>query len=194
MRIKLLDSLLFLVSWLFIMLTSCRMPRYCYGFDLQNHKDIAFRKNDTITYYSDNLGTKDSLILCVSDFFYTEPYEYSEMSIMPDYECCPEAYYQTDEITSISIREHISGCNEMSVQIGNDSYSFSLGYRDSVLTDTVGTNYCITYSFVMIDQNKYYCWTLNDLSGTRRFDSFKKMEYRGIIEFHDKKTGKIWKQ
>ena len=65
-------SLLFTVSLLSILFTSCRLPRYCDGFDLQNHRDITFRNNDTITYFSDNLGTKDSLILCVSDFFFTE--------------------------------------------------------------------------------------------------------------------------
>lgn len=186
-------SLLLMVSILSIVFTSCRMPRYCDGFDLQNHKDITFRDNDTITYYSENSGTMDSLFLCVSDFFYTEPYEYFEFSIMPDFVCCPEAYYQTAEIAGFSIREHFSECNDMAVQIGNDNYSFSLGYFNSVKTDTVGTDYSITYSFVMVDQKKHFCWTLNDLSGTRRFDSFTKMEYRGIVEFHDKETGKIWR-
>ncbi|KWW24045.1 MAG: hypothetical protein F082_2021 [bacterium F082] len=186
-------SLLFTVSLLSILFTSCRLPRYCDGFDLQNHKDIAFRNNDTITYFSDNLGTKDSLILCVSDFFFTEPYEFTEISIAPDYECCPEAYYQTNEIASVSIREHLIGCRDMEVQIGNDLYSFTLGYFDHIDTSTYTTGISVISFYVTINEEKLFCWKVSDTSGNRRFDSFTKMEYKGIVEFHDKQTGKIWK-
>lgn len=185
--------LLFSVSLLSIVFTSCRMPRYCYGFDLQNHKDIAFRNNDTITYYSDNLGTLDTLVLCVSDFFYTEPHEFYEISIAPDYECCPEAYYQTSEIASISIREHLIGCNELSVQIGDDLYSFTLGHFNHIDTVTYTSGFSVISFYITINEEKRFSWKVSDTSGNRRFDSFTKMDYNGIVEFHDKQTGKIWK-
>lgn len=194
MKTKHFFTLLFTVSLLSIVFTSCRMTRYCYGFDLQNYKDLAFRNNDTITYFSDNLGTLDTLVLCVSDFFYTEPYEFTEITIAPDYECCPEAYYQTDEIASISIREHLIECNEMAVQIGDDLYSLYLSHFDHTNTQTYTSGYSVTYFYVTIDEEKQFGWKVSDTSGNRRFDSFTKMEYRGIIEFHDKKTGKIWKR
>lgn len=194
MKNKSFCLLLVMVNLLSIMVMSCRMPRYCYGFDLQDHKDITFRDNDTITYFSDNQGTRDTLVLCVSDFFYTEPYEYSEISIAPDYECCPEAYYQTVEIAGVSIREHLSGCNEMTVQIGNDFYSFALGYFSQADTATYTSGYSVISSYVTINEDNRFCWKVNDTSGTRRFDSFTKMEYRGIVEFHDKQTGKTWKR
>ena len=194
MKTKHFFTLLFIVSLLSIVFTSCRMTLYCYGFDLQNYKDLSFRNNDTITYFSDNLGTLDTLVLCVSDFFYTEPYEFTEITIAPDYECCPEAYYQTDEIASISIREHLIECNEMAVQIGDDLYSLYLSHFDHTNTQTYTSGYSVTYFYVTIDEEKQFGWKVSDTSGNRRFDSFTKMEYRGIIEFHDKKTGKIWKR
>ena len=65
MNKKNIFPLLLTVSLLSIVFTSCRLPRYCFGFDLQDHKNIAFRNNDTITYFSDNLGTLDTLVLYV---------------------------------------------------------------------------------------------------------------------------------
>ena len=186
-------SLLFTVSLLSILFTSCRLPRYCDGFDLQNHKDIAFRNNDTITYFSDNLGTLDTLVLYVSDFFSTGPYEFSEISIAPDYECYYEAYYQTNQIEDCSIRERLLGPNDMEVQIGNDLYSFTLGYFDHIDTSTYTTGISVISFYVTINEEKLFYWKVSDASGNRRFDSFTKMDYKGIVEFHDKQTGKIWK-
>lgn len=185
-------KLLFVIGMLSILITSCRMPRYCFGFDLQDHKDITFRYNDTLTYYSDNLETKDTLVLHVTGFYYSEPYEFYEISIVPDFKCGPVAYYQTDEVNGISIQEHWDD-PRMEVTIGNDNYSFGFPRYYTTVTSVVGTDYAITSSYVIVDQEKLFYWKLDDKTGTRRFDSFTKMEYRGIIEFHDKQTGRVWK-
>lgn len=186
-----MKKILFYIS--FIILSSCRFPHYCPEFDMEDRELITFRENDTIWYYSDNTTTKDSLALCVLKFYRNEPYEF--YSSFPDADCMYEVYYQTDEVNGVFIRERLHGCLDLDVQIGNDIYSFGpVSYVLSNHTDTVASDYILTSSFVMIDNIRYNYWILQDLLGTRRFDSFTKMEYRGIIEFHDKKTGKIWKQ
>lgn len=183
----------FLLIYLLTHISSCIIPRYCEGFDLSDRKNITFRINDTIIYHSDHLGSKDSLVFIVSDFYCTGASEWIDITIAPDYECYDEAYYETNSIEGILIREYLFG-KEMEVRIGNDVYSsFYLGYYTTTHAETCGSDYNITYSYVMIEDTKCYCWTLNDLSGTRRFDSFTKMENKGIVEFHDRQTGKLWK-
>lgn len=181
----------FLFMILLIVISSCRVTRFCEGFDLNDHRDITFRNNDTIKYYSDNLETIDSIVFVVSDFYSSAASEETVITIYPDYECNIEAYYQTNEINGISIREYL-GEHTVEVQIGNDSYSYGLVRYSQDHTITYESDYSILYSFVEENGEKQYYWTLTDLSGKRRFDSFTKMENMGIVEFHDKQTGKRW--
>ena len=181
----------FLFMILLIVISSCRVTRFCEGFDLNDHRDITYRNNDSIKYYSDNLETIDSIVLIVSDFYGTDASEETVITIYPDYECFYEAYYQTNEIDGISIREYL-GDHAVEVQIGNDTYSYGLVRYSQDHTITYESDYSIYYSYVVENGEKQYYWTLNDLSGNRRFDSFTKMENMGIVEFHDKQTGKRW--
>ena len=110
-----------------VVFTSCYMAR-CPGFNLDDHRYVPYRYNDTLYYYSDNLGElnkQDSLVLVVVD---------------------------------------------------DSTYNFRM----------------ISFP-IMKDNIKYQCWTMEDLTGDYRFDSFTKMEYKGIVEFHDKQTGKTWR-
>ena len=170
-----------------VIMSSCQIRHVCPEYDMENRLLITFRKNDTIRYYSDNTATIDSLVFYVEDFYRNEPYEF--YSSGPDAYCYYDVYYQTNYVEGVFIRDRLNGSN-MEVQIGDDVYSF--GFGASNLIDTIGSDYRITNSFVMIDDTRCYYWTLQDLSGNRRFDSFTKMENRGIIEFHDKQTGKVW--
>ena len=180
-----------LMNLMLAIMSSCQFTHYCPGYDMEDRKIITFRKNDTIRYYSDNLATKDSLVFCVKDFYNKGGYEFS--SNYPDADCYYDVYYHTNEIDGVSVQEHLLGFNTMEVQIGDDVYSFSLGYfATQNHTETKEFDYSIVYSYVLIDDNKEFCWTLNDLSGNRRFDSFTKMENRGIVKFHDKQTNQLW--
>lgn len=174
-----------------VILPSCAK---CPGFSLNNYREISYRNKDTLIYYSDKLGTKDSLTLFVEDFYGSGESEYF-LNLM-DLECWYDAYYQTNDVEGTSIREYVefTGLFEMEVQIGHDIYPFNLKYYNNNNTTVIDSinNFSVTYSYVFIHRKKYYCWTLNDLSGNRRFDSFTKMEFKGIIEFHDKETGKTW--
>ena len=180
-----------MICCLLVMISSCQFPQYCPGYDMNDYKIISFRNNDTINYYSDNLETKDSLSLIVFDFY--NQGEYETTSNYPDFECYYDVFYQTNNIGGISIKEHLFESNKMEVTIGNDEYSFYLGYFTTTQTEICESNYNITYSYVIIDDTKCFCWTLNDLSGNRRFDSFTKMENKGVVEFHDKQTDRVWK-
>ena len=181
----------FLFMVLLIVIASCRVTIYCDGFDLNDHRDITFRNNDTIKYYAYNIETMDSIVFVVSDFYSSAASEETIVTIYPDHECDIEAYYQTNEIDGISIREYL-GDHAVEVQIGNDTYSYGLVRYSQDHTITYESDYSIIYSFVVKNGEKQYYWTINDLSGNRRFDSFTKMENKGIVEFHDKHTGKHW--
>ena len=188
---SLLNNIL-MVCLIMFMLSSCVFTVYCPGFDLNDHRYITYRDNDIIRYYSNNLEIEDSLEFCVLDFYADGESEFT--SYVPDNECLYDAYYETNRVDGIIIREYLSNNNEMEVKIGEDVYSsFYLGYFNTTHTHTNESDYTITYYYEMIDNTKYYCWSLTDLSGNRRFDSFTKMEGKGIIEFHDKQTDRVWK-
>ena len=177
--------------------TSCYMAR-CPGFNLDDHRYVPYRYNDTLYYYSDNLeelNKQDSIVLVVVDFDSGESYEF--YTYAPDVECGYEVYYQTNEIDGISIKEYVCTPNDAVIQIGDDIYPSNR----LALSNKPDTTYLhdSTYNFRMIsfpimkDNIKYQCWTMEDLTGNYRFDSFTKMEYKGIVEFHDKQTGKTWR-
>ena len=180
---------LFYIFLVMTIMSSC-VHAVCPGYDMENYLYITFRKNDTIRYYSYNTTVTDSLVFRVVDFYKNEPYEFYSY---PDYDCFYDVYYKTNEVDGIFVREHLEGMS-MEVQIGDDVYLFDLiDLFPSDKIDTVALDYSVTCSFVMIDSTKFNYYTLQDLTGNRRFDSFTKMEYRGIVEFHDKQTGKLWK-
>lgn len=168
------------------------MTRFCPGFDMNDYRFVSFRTNDTLRYVSNNTTTIDSLILFVTDFYCDEPYEFTNYSISPDYDCETEAYYQTNIINGISIWEHQQGY-AIDVQLGSDLYSFSFTHYVNPHTDTIDSDHVYSQDKIEVDGIECFTHTITDLSGNRRFDSFTKIESVGIIRFHDKKTGKEWK-
>ena len=175
-----------------IIIISCKFTHRCDGFDLNDYKSIAFRTNDTLKYYAENSENNDSLVLFVTEFYHKGAYEYT--SSYPDADCLYDVYYQTNDIEGISIREHLFELNNMGVRIGNDSYRFRTGYYNSNNhVEIIESDYSITSSYIETNNSKCYYWIVRDLSGNRRFDSFTKMENKGIIEFHDKQNEIVWK-
>ena len=49
-------------------------------------------------------------------------------------------------------------------------------------------------SDTVINGLSYRKYVVRDISGERRIDRYIKLDYRGIIEFHDKSTGLTWKR
>ena len=49
-------------------------------------------------------------------------------------------------------------------------------------------------SDTVINGLSYRKYVVRDISGERRIDRYIKLDYRGIIEFHDKSAGLTWKQ
>ena len=178
--------------------SSCCYIARCPGFNLDDHCLIPYRYNDTLYYYSDNLGKldkQDSLVLVVVDFDSGESHEFFTC-FYPDVECGYEVYYQTNEVDGISIKEYVYTPNDAEIQIGDDFYPSRLGLKNTpdttYLHDSTYNIRKITFP-IMIDNIEYNCWTMEDLTGNYRFDSFTKMEYKGIVEFHDRLTGKTWR-
>jgi hypothetical protein len=161
-------------------LTSCITAK-CPGYELNDFRVISFRYGDTLTYVSNQL---DTIHLIVNDFHCKGSYEFSSY---PDYECDFDTYYQTDIKNDISIKEHITYgmsvqfCKDNEYKINSGNYIKKGDYEMEVL-DTV---------FNGISCQKYF---VKDLSFNRRINTFVKVDFCGIIEFHDKVTGLTWVQ
>ena len=156
-------------------LTSCR-TMYCDGYDLSDFRAISYRKGDVLTYVSDKSDTID---LEVTKFYNRGPYT---EKVYMDTECEMDIYYQTETKNDISIKEHYLSLSiyEVKVQIGKDKdFFFNSCNSNSEILDTV--------------YNGKHCWMFIKKDATSRFSRVVRMEYRGIIEFHDKVTGLTWR-
>jgi hypothetical protein len=161
-------------------LTSCITAK-CPGYDLNDFRQISFRKGDTLTYVSNQL---DTIHLIVNDFYSKGYYEFSSY---PDYECDYDTYYQTNIENDISIKEHVTYgmsvkfCNDNEYKITSGNYIKKNDYEMEV-SDTV---------FDGISCKKYL---VKDLSFNRRINTFVKVDFCGIVEFYDKVTSLTWTQ
>ena len=156
---------------------SCITAR-CHGYDLNNYRYISFRLGDTLTYASNK---SDTIHLVVIDFFSRGYYEFKAP---PDYECNLDTYYQTDTRQGISIKEHI-------MYITGARFCNDKAYlRDDEPKDDCEKE----ESDTVINGFSYRKYVVRDISGERRIDRYIKLDYQGIIEFHDKSTGLTWKQ
>lgn len=161
-------------------LTSC-ITASCPGYDLNDFRLISFRQGDTLTYVSNQL---DTILLIVNDFHSKGPYKFSSY---PDYECDLDTYYQTNIKDDISIKEHITYgmsvqfCNDNEYKITSGNYikkdDFEMEVQDTVFNNISGKKYLV-----------------KDLSDRRRINTFIKVDFCGVVEFHDKVTGLAWKQ
>ena len=167
------------ISLLLVMciVNSCITAR-CPGYDLNDYRYISFRLGDTLTYVSNK---SDTIRLVVIDFFSRGYYEFKAV---PDYECNLDTYYQTDTQQGISIKEHIVSIT--SVQFCTDKAYLKYDEpKDDCEKEELDT---------VINGLSYRKYVVRDISGERRIDRYIKLDYRGIIEFHDKSTGLTWKQ
>lgn len=167
------------ISLLLVMciVNSCITAR-CPGYDLNDYRYISFRLGDTLTYVSNK---SDTIHLVVIDFFSKGYYEFKAP---PDYECDLDTYYQTDTKQGISIKEHI-------MYITGARFCNDKAYlRDDEPKDDCEKE----ESDTVINGLSYRKYVVIDISGERRIDRYIKLDYRGIIEFHDKSTGLTWKQ
>ena len=156
---------------------SCITAR-CHGYDLNDYRYISFRLGDTLTYVSNK---SDTIHLVVIDFFSRGYYEFKAP---PDYECNLDTYYQTDTQQGISIKEHIMYIT--GARFCNDKAYLKAGEsKDDCEKEELDT---------VINGLSYRKYVVRDISGERRIDRYIKLDYRGIIEFHDKSTGLTWKQ
>lgn len=156
---------------------SCITAR-CPGYDLNDYRYISFRLGDTLTYVSNK---SDTIHLVVIDFFSRGYYEFKAP---PDYEYNLDTYYQTDTQQGISIKEHIMYIT--GARFCNDkAYLKADEPKDDCEKEELDT---------VINGLSYRKYVVRDISGERRIDRYIKLDYRGIIEFHDKSTGLTWKQ
>ena len=131
-----------------------------------------------MTYVSNK---SDTIHLVVIDFFSRGYYEFKTV---PDYECNLDTYYQTDTQQGISIKEHIMYIT--GARFCNDkAYLKADEPKDDCEKEELDT---------VINGLSYRKYVVRDISGERRIDRYIKLDYRGIIEFHDKFTGLTWKQ
>ena len=167
------------ISLLLVMciVNSCITAR-CHGYDLNDYRYISFRLGDTLTYVSNK---SDTIHLVVIDFFRKGYYVFKAV---PDYRCDLDTYYQTDTQQGISIKEHI-------MYITGARFCNDKAYlRDDEPKDDCEKE----ESDTVINGLSYRKYVVRDISGERRIDRYIKLDYQGIIEFHDKSTGLTWKQ
>ena len=163
-----------------IAISSCKYS--CPAYDGSDKSIISFRQNDTITYIS---SANDTIKLLVFNAFFEG--ESSWRGLAMDYECVPEAYYEAlDNKTGIYIKEQDASL--ISVSFCEDT-----PYKG--LFDQEHDMKCVPCATKEIGENVYPCvWEVEDLSGQRRIDKFIKVDFHGILEFHDKATGLTWTQ
>jgi hypothetical protein len=175
-----MKSYIFSALFPVLCLTACITAK-CPGYDLNDFRLISFRLGDTLIYVSDQL---DTILLVVNDFYSKGYYEFSSY---PDYECDLDTYYKTDTKRDMAIKEHITYgmsiqfCNDYEYQITFGNYIKKGDYEMEVSDTTLNDLSC----------RKYF---VKDLSFKRRINSFVKVDFCGIIEFHDKITDLTWRQ
>jgi hypothetical protein len=184
MKINKIIVILFIIIG--ILQNSCVCTYYCPGYDTSDKSSISFRLNDSITYIS---NVNDTVSFIVTDFYADGPSE--KRSCYPDVQCCDGAYYSTNKVNGIYIKEENTGCNYR-ISFCDDKIFESALWHSHIIDgdmsilqnqDTVVAG--INYSQVCVVQ---------DLSGERRIDKFILLKYYGVLQFHDKQTGLTWTQ
>jgi len=163
--------------------SSCKHS--CAGYDNTDKSIIPFSPKDTITYISD---TGETLKLLVHKVYHEETKTWKGSSSGID--CQPKAYYEAaDSQSDITLKELHNW--DITVTFCKDApYQFHL--RISEEADNFKCRHLKNREI----GGKVYAsvWQLEDLSGKRRIDKIRKTAYHGIIEFHDKNTGRTWTQ
>jgi len=161
----------------------CSCKYNCPGYDKSDRLLISFRQNDTIIYIS---NTSDTIKLLVFNEYFEEKKYFRGLYM--DVECNPLAYYEAlDSNTSIYLKE--SHDWQLSVIFCEDK-----PYK-GITFDKENDFKCIKTTNKKIGENFYpFVFEIEDLSSQRRIDRFTKVDFYGIVEFHDKKTGLTWMQ
>ena len=163
--------------------SSCKHS--CTGYNQADKSIIPFKANETITYVSD---AGETLNLLVKNVYYEADKTWTGKST--DIDCQPKAYYEaSDNQSDISLKELHNW--DISITCCKDApYQFHL--RISEEEDNFRCRHLRNKEI----GGKIYAsvWQVEDLSGKRRIDKIRKAAYHGIIEFHDKNTGRTWTQ
>jgi hypothetical protein len=168
-----------------ILQSSCIHTYYCPGYDISDKRGISFRLNDTIAYIS---NTNDTISLIITDFYADKPSE--TKGFYTTFNCCDGAYYSTNKVNDIYIKEEDTGCGYR-ISFCGDKIFNPTSWHPHVIADDMSIEYQdinvagIIYPQVSIVQ---------DLSGKRKIDKFILLEYHGVLLFHDKQTDLTWTQ
>ena len=176
------NLILLLLSICNIAIISCKYN--CPEYNVSDKSIIPFIKNDTITYIS---NANDTIKLLVFNAYFEEAKSWRGLAM--DYECHPLAYYEAGEgkETGIYIKEQ----HDWQVSI---FFCEDMPYK-GITFDKENDMKCIGTTNKEIGENVYsFVLEIEDLSGQRRIDKFIKVDFYGILEFHDKATGLTWTQ
>jgi hypothetical protein len=181
---KIIIILLFIIIEL--LQNSCVHTYYCFGYNISNKQGISFRLNDTITYIS---NTNDTILLIVTDFYADSPREIK--GFYTTFNCCDGAYYSTNKVNGIYIKEEDTGCS-YKISFCEDKIFSPISWHSHVIDDDMSIEQVqnadiagLIYPQVLFAQ---------DLSRKRRIDKFILLEYHGVLQFHDKQTDLTWTQ
>ena len=172
-------TIFFLICSVFV---SCKY--HCPGYDTNDKNRIPFRLGDSVVYVS-NLN--DTVIFDVNDFYADAPSSFTTGFPVMDIECGDKCYYQMISKSNLQLTIKETETRSMEICFGTDKpYTQIVFHRPPSYVNS-DFKYEV---FVNADD----VITVKDLSGQRRIDSFIKVPFRGITEFHDKQTGLTWTQ
>jgi hypothetical protein len=180
---------IFQLTLIIIILIGLHCCKYdCPAFPESETIWIPHKKGNILKYYSDS----DTIDFEVIENFKSGPSDFKGFLIM-DYECDFEGYYMTSvNENGLMIKERITAFTGMQVDFSEfDNFEFSL-YLGNTETDDCKVNYYADTIINTLDINDVFKVQKKTLTSDNRIDWFIKANGKGVIQFHDIMTDKIW--
>ena len=177
---------LLLISAMTIGLQSCTYD--CPAFPDSETIWIPHQEGDILKYFS----YSDTIDFDVIENFKSGPSDFKGFMIM-DYECDFEGYYITNSNSDgLKLKERITAFSGMEIEFSNnDIFEFSLYFGDSETGYSKVNYFADTIINATVFKNVFKVNKKNTTSDSR-IDWIIKAENEGVIQYHDKTTGKIW--
>lgn len=148
---------------------------------------VPHQDGDVLKYFSDS----DTIEFEVIENFKSGPSDFR--GLVMDYDCDYEGYYITTQNNQgLRIKERITAFKGMEVEFSDiDNFEFWVSFSNSE-TDKYKINYLADTVINSIEfQDVFKVYKKNSIPDCR-IDWIIKANNKGVIQYHDKSTDKIW--
>jgi hypothetical protein len=189
---KVITTIILFLLWLYF--SSCKYE--CPGFNDSDLCWIPYNVGDQLSY----IHNEDTIKFQVVDFYKTMPSSFTGLAM--DYACDYEGYYETNRVSlDYYIKEHFSYIianfgtwgDGMKIQItANDIFIFNVLWYNEYKIDSLSVSY--NPNMVIANHEYHDVYTLSKIKMTepQRISWVIKAKDKGIVQFYDRKSDKLW--